>query len=506
MWHKPLIDSLSTWQINLNFNDMATDADNNMYYVGKVTLIDSVEPYNPPGTIYLADGHSIEFQQHGKDIGFVMKIDSAGTIQWVEQMYRETDTTVYGNSEFLSIDINEESNQLFVTGSGQAYRSGYFSEAHSAFPNGDPFLPPCEECGGVQNSDYLLSLNSETGELIWHSTPHTEGGNNIGNIEYANDSLYVGLRWGYGLHFTDTLYTHDGTKANNIGFSHLTYNTDGELCSVRNLRTDNGFEVWAHDTKVDAAGNLFFTGRIDADLDFEGDTSLYVSNKNMFLARYGKNCPVHLDSTAILCHGESLQIGGQNYSGSGTYTALLENPGGDTIINLSIETLPVLSSELPSDTIACLNSSFSLTAAPGYETYLWQDGSTGDTFSHIYTSVQTDTLTITMGKTFDTAQGDMYCEWTDTIIVSAEICSSYELQKQASLTLYPNPASSSTKLVFPAIENASLVLYDNGGSLVQQTNISGSSYTLKISNLETGIYHIKLISNKYNVSDKLIVK
>ena len=467
-----------------------------MYYVGKATLIDSVEPYNPPGTIYLADGHSIEFQQHGKDIGFVMKIDSAGTIQWVEQMYRETDTTVGGYSSFNSIDINND--HIYISGSGSGVLEGNW--AYSVFPNGDPL----EIEGDNHMVDYLICFNKNSGVLIWHTTPYTVGNNDFGNIEYSNDSLYVGLRWGYGLYFGDTLYSHDGTKANNIGFSHLTYNTAGELCSVRNLRTDNGFDVRAHDTKVDAAGNLFFTGRMDADLDFEGDTSLYVSNKSMFLARYGKNCPVHLDSTAILCHGESVEIAGQQYANSGNYTALIENPGGDTLINLSIETLPALSSELPQDTVACLNNSFSLTAAPGYESYLWQDGSTGQMFSTMYSSEQTDTLTVTMGKTFDTAQGNIYCEWTDTIFVSAEICNSYELQQQAGLQLHPNPAGSSTELAFPATQNASLWLYDNSGRLVQQTQISGSSHHLNLSNLENGMYHIKLISNEYNLTEKLI--
>jgi hypothetical protein len=497
LWHKPLIDSLSTWQINLNFNDITTDADDNMYYVGKATLIDSVEPYNPPGTIYLADGHSIEFQQHGKDIGFVMKIDSAGTIQWVEQMYRETDTTVGGYSSFNSIDINN--NHIYISGSGSGVLEGNW--AYSVFPNGDPL----EIEGENHMVDYLVCFNKNSGDLIWHTTPHTEGNNDFGNIEYANDSLYVGLRWGYGLYFGDTVYTHDRTKANNIGFSHLTYNTSGELTSVRNLRTDNGFGMYAHNTKVDAAGNIWFTGRLDADLDFEGDTSLYVSNKSMFLARYGKACPVHLDSTAILCHGQSLHIGGQNYSGSGTYTALLENPGGDTILNLSIETLPAISSGLPQDTTACLNSSFSLTAAPGYESYLWQDGSTGQVFSTMYSSEQTDTLTLTLGKTFDTAQGDMYCEWTDTIIVSAEICNSYEQLQHASLQLHPNPAGSSTELAFPVTQNATLLLYDSSGRLLQQTQISGSNYTLNLSKLEKGLYHIKLVGDGYSLCEKLIV-
>ena len=330
----------------------------------------------------------------------------------------------------------------------------------------------------------------------------------MGTLDYANDSIYVGLRWGHALHFDDTVFTYDNSKYSTLGFSHLTYNNTGTLTSVRNIYTENGGGgTWAHDTKVDAAGNIFFTGRMDADLDFNGDTSLYASSLKMFLARHGHPCPQVVDTNVFLCHGDCFAVGENSYCQSGDYSILLQaESGGDSIVNLSLHYLPLINSELPSDTVACLNNSFSLTAASGYESYLWQDASTGQMFSTMYSSEQTDTLTVTMGKTFNTAQGDMYCEWTDTIIVSADICSSYEQLQQASLQLHPNPASSSTELAFPATQNASLWLYDNSGRLVQQTHISGSSYTLNLSNLETGMYHVKLVGDGYSSCEKLVVR
>ncbi|MDD4235974.1 MAG: hypothetical protein PHF99_08175, partial [Bacteroidales bacterium] len=239
-WYKQLLDSvIGGRDIRVDFNDVAADSDDNLYYVGKVQITyNDTGEYMPPGTMYFADGHTIEFQQHGNDIGFIMKIDSAGTIQWVKQMYRETDTTYGGYSEFYSIDIDQENNKLFVSGFGNAKNENCTAK-YAIFPNGDIFEAPCFDCSGTQNASYLICFNKETGDLLWHSTPYTEGLNRIGNVEYANDSLYVGLWWGTALHFGDTVYMHDGSKYFTIGFSHLTYNTAGELCSVRNLRTDN---------------------------------------------------------------------------------------------------------------------------------------------------------------------------------------------------------------------------------------------------------------------------
>jgi len=508
LWYKPIIDSISgatmCW---IFFNDLKTDSEDNLYYVGKAQLRynDSTAQEFPPGTMYLADGHTIELQQHGNDIGFIMKIDSAGTIQWVKQMYRETDTTYGGYSEFYSIDIDQENNKLFVSGCGGAKNENY-TDKYAIFPNGDIFEAPCFDCSGTQNASYLICFNKETGDLLWHSTPYTEGGNRIGNVEYANDSLYVGLWWGTALHFGDTVYMHDGSKYFTVGFSHLTYNTAGELCSVRNLRTDNGYGVYAYDTKVDVAGNIWFAGLMDADLAFGEDTSLLVSSSNIFLARYGKECPVYLDSTVVLCYGESVSIGEQEYNVGGNYQALIESPGGDTIVNLDVTVLPALSSGLPSDTIACLDNSFMLTANTGYDVYLWQDGSTGQSYSHIYTEEDTDTLTITMGKTFNTPHGYFYCEWTDTIIVVSDVCNGYKLQQQAELTVCPNPANDKIYLEYPITSSAVLHVYDNIGRLLINENINGNICEIDISQLDNGIYYIVLKSKDYYITKKLIVK
>jgi hypothetical protein len=50
------------------------------------------------------------------------------------------------------------------------------------------------------------------------------------------------------------------------------------------------------------------------------------------------------------------------------------------------------------------------------------------------------------------------------------------------------------------------LLYDNSGRLVQQTQISGSNYTLNLSKLEKGLYHVKLVGDGYSLCEKLVVE
>ena len=60
-------------------------------------------------------------------------------------------------------------------------------------------------------------------------------------------------------------------------------------------------------------------------------------------------------------------------------------------------------------------------------------------------------LSVIIGKTYESPQGDIYCEWVDTIIVNAGVCQSYELLQQAKLSVYPNTASGQIVLEYPNI-------------------------------------------------------
>ncbi|MFW5768004.1 MAG: T9SS type A sorting domain-containing protein [Bacteroidota bacterium] len=50
------------------------------------------------------------------------------------------------------------------------------------------------------------------------------------------------------------------------------------------------------------------------------------------------------------------------------------------------------------------------------------------------------------------------------------------------------------------------LFYDSSGRLVQQTQISGKTHTLNLQSLEKGLYHVKLISEEFNLCEKLVVK
>ena len=251
---------------------------------------------------------------------------------------------------------------------------------------------------------------------------------------------------------------------------------------------------------------MFLAGRMDADLEF-GDTTLNVGNPSIFLARYGVDCPVYTDTTVVLCYGDFIEVGNNIYSQTGEYQVLLQTiNGGDSIVNLNISVFPPIISGLPNDTTICVNQELTLTANSGFESYYWNNGSTDEFFTTSYSHAQIDTIVLSINQSFETEFGLFYCDHTDTVIVHVTVCTKNHLQQTASLGIYPNPATNNTKLVFPEISLGTLMLFDSSGRLLWQEKVRGNHYNLNIQEYKQGMYYIKLFSEKFTVSEKLLIQ
>jgi hypothetical protein len=77
------------------------------------------------------------------------------------------------------------------------------------------------------------------------------------------------------------------------------------------------------------------------------------------------------------------------------------------------------------------------------------------------------------------------------------------------LALYPNPATDHTILFIDNLSsNAKVVLSDIQGRSIKTYNINKGQKTLRVntSNLASGIYYIRMITNNITKAEKLIVK
>ncbi|MDD2637115.1 MAG: T9SS type A sorting domain-containing protein [Bacteroidales bacterium] len=507
LWYKPFIDSIQGGtHCGMKITDLVVDSQENMYFTGSATIqYDSVTQQSaPPGTIYFMDGHSMEFPENGGNLGFIMKINNQGICEWLQQTSRIVNipTTFDVPSSFKNICINEEDNEIYVTGHGNAMVSSCCLDFFTLLPNNDTVLGAFEDSGNTIN---FIAKFSTNGDYLGHSVPKTTGSSVLGKPDFYNNNIYVGLLWSRELYYLDTMITHDGNKYIYLaGFSHVTYNTDLEMIEVRNIPTEGDVST-PYGTKVDPAGNIWFTGRFNSDLQF-GDTTLYAGTNSIFFARYGKDCPVYVDTTIYLCFGECFNASQQSFCNSGVHQAFIETPGEtDTIYNLDLYIMTGAGLH-NTDTTICVNTNLEIHINDVFESYLWSNGSTSNSFLHYFDTPGTYTVSVKITNNFYINEETIPCLWTEEITVNVDICSSEKLQQFASLRIYPNPARNSVEVIFPEVSNATIILFDSSGRVLQQKNVNGSQSTLDLQEYKPGMYYIKLFSEEFTVSEKLLIQ
>ena len=79
------------------------------------------------------------------------------------------------------------------------------------------------------------------------------------------------------------------------------------------------------------------------------------------------------------------------------------------------------------------------------------------------------------------------------------------------VTMYPNPAESSTKLVINGVEgNVKMIITDVQGRTINTINAkavdNNIEKTIDVSNFAKGVYYVRIINNEFNNTQKLIVK
>ena len=77
------------------------------------------------------------------------------------------------------------------------------------------------------------------------------------------------------------------------------------------------------------------------------------------------------------------------------------------------------------------------------------------------------------------------------------LASGVEQIEKTSINIYPNPASNQITIDYPAfIPKSVLIIYDINGQELMQKNMTDRKTLLDITNLQKGIYFVKLFTNE----------
>ena len=288
-----------------------------------------------------------------------------------------------------------------------------------------------------------------------------------------------------------------------------TFDFNGNLLSMAGNYYDTLQSIFACDSivQLDLTVNPIENTNISAQIcdgetfDFNGNLLTQAGNYNDTMQSiYACDSIINLELTvnlidsifdfASICEGEEIEFNGQFLSQSGIYyQAEININGCDSIIVLDLSVLPLPQINLGNDTTINTNETLLIDAGLGFSQYLWQDGSSAQTFL-------VDGAILGEG-TFDFSvevEDINLCINSDTIVVSITISSGIVDFTATKVKIYPNPVNNRL-----CIENLShetildIYLYDISGKLILNKKLSGKLNTIDMSNFSPGDYYLKLI-------------
>jgi len=151
------------------------------------------------------------------------------------------------------------------------------------------------------------------------------------------------------------------------------------------------------------------------------------------------------------------------------------------------------------DTTICLGDVVILDAGSGYDDYLW---STAET---------TQAITVNAPDEYGISVWEGLCEIRDTVVVYTEICGSVkdEISNQESIRVYPNPGYGILTVELPSLydNKISLQVFDILGHEVYSEIIETSNNIFKfnLSDIEPGIYNLKINTEKEQYLQKIFI-
>lgn len=407
---------------------------------------------------------------------FLGKFDCQHNCIWVRQVDGPDEDTPAG---------------LAVDSIGNCYITGYFNSATLTFES-----EVLTNSGGG-NADLFVAKYSPSGSVLWARSAAGKTGSFELSKSIAIDKLGNSYITGY---FNCDTLKFDAIalkKVSNINMFAAKFAPNG--AALWAMRADCNGDSYGYAVTVDAGSNLFVTGSFKSNLQI-GDTTLNSAGmRDVFIAKYSPVSTVLWASSAGSTNDDEPSAVVTDKLGYCNLTGFFKSPSID-----------FGTGSLTNNSNAGLGDIFVM-EYDAYGVPVWAKsigGLTNDYPNAIIPDENRDfIIAATLGSTSITI-GDttLYNAGTvDALIVKSANTPATGISDVAvstAIKVYPNPAND--YVVFNAMENSLIGIYDLQGQLCRSVVSSEAETRVDISSLQPGIYVISVGNEKSSATYKLV--
>ncbi len=182
-----------------------------------------------------------------------------------------------------------------------------------------------------------------------------------------------------------------------------------------------------------------------------------------------------------------------------SYTLTGENNGcsNTSVVTLTVSALPIVNA-YSSPTVICLGQSATLSASIAATSYSWSNGA--NTISTVVTPTANANYTLTVSNGT--------CKASTTVSVAVSSCIGVQELSANGISIYPNPTTDKLNIDINTdlVNNAKISIVDALGKLVISETLTSERTVIRTTNLDTGIYFVRIISNNTEIRVEKLIK
>ncbi len=301
------------------------------------------------------------------------------------------------------------------------------------------------------------------------------------------------------------------------------YNTCGNILSASannvssakwDYRAENGgtFTSFSNINSLNTDVEVSFTNDMDIMLMVRGEDENTCPTYTNIIVNFHTNPTPVISGDLEFCEGLSTVLDAGSYSsytwsnGDDTQTSTITAAGDfsvevtdangcmatSALVSVVQNSLPTVS--LGADQDICQGENTILDAGT-FDSYLWSDGST----------MQTLTVTTTGDYILEVTDANS-CSNSDTVHVEVTVCNGISNNVVNNINVYPNPAHNKLTINNEQLLINNAEILDITGKTVKQFNVNTKQYSVDISDLQNGVYFLKLQATDFSKTLKVVKK